>query len=285
MPRRSKLAFAGAAAIVAALPLVWWIAVNVGPAHRIDASILNGFTDLKGPRVGPLAQDVAHLCNPQPFVWLAALLVIVALLRRRPRTAVAVAVILAGASVTTQVLKPALATQRVSPLLVDAGQVLPASWPSGHATAAMSFALCLILVSPARLRPWAAALGGLFAVAVTFSFLTLDWHYPSDVIGGFLVAMAWTLAAVGVVWWSEARWPRREAGAPAPPLGQALAPTGVAALSATLLAGVVFLARPEQVVEFAHDHTAFIVGAGAIGAAALALAAALTLLVLRGPRS
>jgi hypothetical protein len=69
-----------------------------------------------------------------------------------------------------------------------------------------------------------------------------------------------------------------------PPLREALAPTGVAALSAALLAGVVLLARPAQAVSFAHEHTTFVVGASLLGVAALALSAAMTLLILRGPR-
>jgi membrane-associated phospholipid phosphatase len=284
MPRRSQLALAGAAAVASALAPVWLAAVHVGPVHRLDAAILSGFTGLDGPLVRPFALFFAQLCDPHVFVWFAAALVIVALLRRRPRTAVAVAVVLLAANVTTQLLKPALATPRHSPPLEDAGQIVAASWPSGHATAAMAIALCLILVAPARLRPWAAAVGALFAVAVTFSLLTLGWHYPSDVLGGLLVATASTLTAVGVVWWTEARWPRREAGDPAPPVREALAPTGVAALSAALLGGVVLVARPGQVVAYAQQHTTFVVGAGLLGAAALALAAALTLLVLRGPR-
>lgn len=284
MPRRSQLAFIGAAAIVVALPLIWLVAVRAGAAIRLDASMLDGFTALEGPTTEPLAKFVAGLCDPVPYTWFTVALIGTALLRRRPRTAVAVGVVLGGSAVTTQLLKPLLATPRPSPLLWDSGQIAAASWPSGHATAAMALALCLVLVAPARLRPWAAALGGLFAVAVTFSFQLLGWHYPSDVLGGFLVATAWTLVAVGTVWWTEARWPLRDPGAPSPPLREALAPTGVAALSAALLAGVLLLARPAQAVSYAQEHTTFVVGAALLGAAALALSAALTLLVLRGPR-
>lgn len=284
MPRRSRNALTGAIAIAALLPLVYLTAVHVGPVHWLDAAILNGFTNLNGPDVKPVAKFLATLCDPENFVWFAALLVGIALVRRRPRTAAAVVVVLLGASVTTQLLKPALASPRTSPLLDDVGQILPASWPSGHATAAMSLALCAILVAPARRRPWVAALGALFAVAVTFSFLTLDWHYPSDVLGGFLVATTWTLAAVAAVWWSEERWPRREAGAAPPPLREVLAPVGISATCAALLVGVVLLARPEQVVSYAHEHTAFVAGAAALAAAALALAAGVSLLVVRSPR-
>ena len=93
---------------------------------------------------------------------------------------------------TTQLLKPLLAAPRPITLL-EFPVVAAASWPSGHATAVMSLALCSVLAAQARLRPFVAALGAAFAVAVCYSFLELGWHYPSDVLGGFLVAAAWTL--------------------------------------------------------------------------------------------
>lgn len=284
MSRRSQLALAGALAIAAALPLVYVAAVHVSPAHWLDAAVLNGFTELNRPGVEQVATFLAKLGDPKPFVGFTAALVAIALLRRRPRTAVAVLVVTGGANVTTQLLKDALPSVRYSPMLADVGQILPHNWPSGHATAAMSLALCAVLVAPARLRPWAATLGAVFAVAVTFSLLTLDWHYPSDVLGGFLVATAWTLAAVAAVWWSEERWPRRSSRDAAPPLREALAPAGVAAAGATLLASVVLIARPQQVVDYAQAHTAFVVGAAVLAAAALVLAAGVSLLVLRAPR-
>ena len=58
------------------------------------------------------------------------------------------------------------------------------SWPSGHSTAAMTLALCAILVAPPVLRTAAAILGGAFAVGVGYALLVLGWHYPSDVLGG-----------------------------------------------------------------------------------------------------
>jgi membrane-associated phospholipid phosphatase len=284
MDRRTRLALNGALAIAALLPLVYLAAVHVGPMHRLDAAVLNGFTNLDGERVRGVATFLATLCDPEKFVWFVAALIAVALLRRRPRTAAAVAVVLLGANVTTQLLKPALASPRVSPLLDDVGQILPASWPSGHATASMSIALCAVLVAPARLRPGVATLGAAFAVAVTFSFLTLDWHYPSDVLGGFLVATLWTLLAVAALSWAEARWPHRAPGAEPPPLREALAPAGAAAACAALLAAMLLLARPAQVVDYAQEHTAFVFGAGALAIVALGLAAGLSLLTLRAPR-
>jgi len=264
--------------------LVWAIAVHVGPAHWLDATILDGFTGLDGARVHPIASDIARLCDPQPFVWWSAIIVLVALYRRRPRSAAAAAVILAGANVTTQVLKPALATHRFSTVLEHVGQVNSASWPSGHATASMSLALCGILVAAPRWRPWVAAAGAVFTVAVVFSFLTLEWHYPSDVLGGFLVASTWTLVAVAGLAWAQQRWPQRREPAPGGPrVIEALAPTVVAAVAALGLLALVLLARPQQVVDYAQEHSTFVVGAGVIGTLALAIAAAFAL-VLRNSR-
>lgn len=284
MHRRTQLALKGALVVAAALPFVYLAAVHVAPVHWLDAAILKGFANLNGPRVEPVATFLATLCDPDMFVWFAAALVAVALLRRRPRTAVAVFVVLLGANVTTQLLKPALATPRYSSLLEDIGQIADVSWPSGHATASMAIALCAILVAPARWRPWVGALGAIFAVAVTFSFLTLEWHYPSDVLGGFLVATTWTLAAVAVLSWSEQRWPVARDGAPRPSVREALAPAAIATACASLLAGVVLLARPDQVVTYAKTHTTFVIGAAALAAAALTLAAGVSLLLLRAPR-
>ncbi|MDO8212681.1 phosphatase PAP2 family protein [Conexibacter sp. CPCC 206217] len=285
MDRRTKLALTGAAMIAALLPLVYLAATRVERVHTLDATILKGFTGLGGPRVDPAARAIATLCDPKNFVWFVAALVALALLRRRPRTAAAVAIVLAGANVTTQVLKPALASPRLSPLLDEVGQVVPASWPSGHATASMSIALSAVLVAPARMRPWVASLGGLFAVAVTFSFLTLDWHYPSDVLGGFLVAALWALSAVAALSWAQLRWPQREPGErQAPLVGEALAPVGVTVVSVALLATMLLLARPDQVTDYAEQHTLFVIGAGALGAVALTLAAGLSLLTLRTSR-
>ncbi|MCW2953583.1 MAG: phosphoesterase PA-phosphatase related protein, partial [Conexibacter sp.] len=216
MARSPRLALLGALVTSGLLALVWLLAFHVPALHRLDASILSGFTGLSGQRVDGVANAIAHVCDPQPFVWWAAAIMLIALLRRRPRTAVAVGVILAGANVTTQLLKPALAQHRFSQVLGLVDQVGTASWPSGHATASMSLALCAVMVAPSRWRPRIAALGGIFVVAVVFSFLTLDWHYPSDVLGGFLIATTWTLVVVAALWWAEERWPQR-APATTPP--------------------------------------------------------------------
>jgi membrane-associated phospholipid phosphatase len=284
MPRRAVLALLGAAAGAALLILTWFLAFHVGIAERADQSIYNGFASLgKHPRLGSVASFIAHLCNPRPYVYLAFVPFAVALARRRIWAAMTIGGILLGANVTTQLLKPLLATPRAAGLLAGDKPVSPASWPSGHATAAMALALCCVLAAPARLRPLVAALGAAFAVAVSYSFLSLQWHYPSDVIGGFLVAATWTLLGVAAVLVADSRRRSHMAGKETVRLSlqETLGPPAAALAGAMLLALVVVFARPHEVVGYARLHHTFVVGAAAIAVAAIAVAAGVTLVLRR----
>jgi membrane-associated phospholipid phosphatase len=284
MPRRAVQALFGAGGAAALLFITWFAAFHIGVFERADQKILSGFVDLGTPKVRTLAGDIARLCDPKPYVYLAAVPVLIALFRRRPRVAALLAAALLGANVTTQLLKPLLAHPRAATLFGGHSAVAAASWPSGHATAAMSLALCLVIAVPSRLRPYVAALGAAFAVAVSFSFLTLEWHYPSDVFGGFLIAAGWTLLACAAALASDPRQPRRATGdLPGRSLTtrEALGPPALTVLGALGLVGLVALARPHEVVQYASGHSAFVVGAAAIAAFGLALATGVMLTLRR----
>ncbi len=284
MSRRARLMLAGAGAATALLVLTWFLAFHVGFLRLADEKALGGFLDLHRPREDPIASFIANLCNPQPYVYFVGAAVLLALARRRPRVALTIGAIVLGANVTTQLLKPLLADPRLA--VPGTTPIAAASWPSGHATAAMSLALCAVLAAPSRLRPAVAALGATFAVAVSYSFLTLGWHYPSDVFGGFLVALTWTLLGVAALSAVDARHPRRGGVATGliaerPSLRVALRPPVAALAAAAALAGVLALARPAAVVSYTDAHTTFVVGAAAIGAFGLALATGMMLALRR----
>ncbi len=286
MPRRAALALVGAGAGVAVLVLTWFLTFHVGVFERADQSIFQGFADLSHhPHVNGLANRIADLCDPNPYVFLAAVPVVVALARGRGWLAVGICAIILGANVSTQLLKPLLAHPRAASLLGGQSPVSAASWPSGHATAAMSLALSCVLAAGARWRPYVAAAGAAFAVAVSYSFLSLGWHYPSDVFGGFLVAATWTLLAVTAVDIVSSRTGLRSAETgSAMSVREVLAPPGLALLGAVVLALLVIVARPQEVDTYVHTHRVFVIGAAAIAALALALAAGLTLTLRRGSR-
>ncbi len=205
--RRPSGAWALRAAVLCVVGMVatWTLAELVPAVHLRDAVVLNDFTKLERPGVDTLASDLLNLLEPLLYTVWALLIVAVALLRRRPRVALAVAVVLPAAPGIAEALKPLLAHPHDS---VGFQWVGPASWPSGHATAAMTLVLCALLVAPYRLRPLLAALGSAFAVAVGCALLILAWHMPSDVLGGFLLAALCVSLAVVALGdgWDEPVW-------------------------------------------------------------------------------
>jgi len=279
MLRTPRVPLLGALACLAGLVLTGVLAYLVPLARARDSATLQGFTKLNRPRLTPFINDVAHLADPVAYLLIGCALAAVALLRRRTRVAATIVGLLVVTGWTTQTLKPLLASPRYDEWL-GTGQISAASWPSGHATAAMTLALCAILAVPARARPTAAAVGAGFAISVSYAILALGWHFPSDVLGGFLVAMTWTLLAVaGLVRLEQLRpsAPHREAALrPA----DALAPIALGS-GAVAVVLAVWLAQPGEVARFAADHSTFVAGAGGIAA----LAVVLVLGLARGVRS
>jgi membrane-associated phospholipid phosphatase len=271
LPRRALPPLAAAAGCVLAAVLVWLAAYHVSPFEAIDQRTFDGFLGLSRPATAKWAVQFSELANPGPFALFAVALVLIALARRRVRTAVAVAVILVGSNLSTQLLKPALAKPDAFP------GIGTASWPSGHATAAMALALCLVLVVPLRFRPVAAALGGLFVLAVASSVLILGHHQPSDILGGFLMAGAWTGLAVAAL----------RISAPEPdqalPPAATLLPSGLTAAALALAATTLVLSHWQGALDYAATHTTFLAGAAVITLGALGMSAAAALALTRAP--
>jgi len=280
MIRRSRAALLAAGMCALVLVAVWFAVFHSATGRSLDARTLDGFTGLYRPSVERVATVVAHLADTLPFALAGLVMIAVALVRRRPHLAIATVTILLGANVTTQLLKAGLAAPRHVARFEH--QIDAASWPSGHATAAMSLALCAVLVASVRWRPLVAALGGAYAIAIGYSILVLNWHFPSDVLGGYLVAALWTLMTIAVLARARERWP---GAPPARTTGlrvrDALAPSaGAAALCAAAAVGLA-LARSDGALEYARAHTAFALTAPALAALALALAAGLAVALRR----
>ncbi len=118
--------------------------------------------------------------------------------KRRFGEAAFVAASLAALWLLNEALKLAFARERPSlgwdPFATGHG------FPSGHAMVggAMVLILCAVatqMVASKRAR-WAAwACAGAFLGLLAYSRLFLGVHYPTDVLGGALLAIAWTLAA------------------------------------------------------------------------------------------
>jgi membrane-associated phospholipid phosphatase len=254
-----------AMAITATLALAW------APGHERDAAMLHGFValDPEGrPRLHEAIVVLAGLADPLPYATAGLALVVVALRRGRPARAAAVAALLVVTGLSTQVVKHLLAQPRFEAWLGN--QVGDAAWPSGHSTAAMTLALCAVLVAPPLLRALTAVAGGAFAAGVGYAVLVLAWHFPSDVLGGFLMAGTWTAVAVAALRVVE---PEEDA----PEQRRGLEPgLGLGVAAAAVLAGVVVAIVPRDAVAlYASERPTLVVGALVLAAVAGALSVGL----------
>jgi membrane-associated phospholipid phosphatase len=280
--RNPRTLLAMALACAAAFCMLLVLAYASGRARELDVSALRGFLDLQGDRLGPLADRLSDLGDPSPVIAMTAALITVAVARGRLRQAAAVAFLVGATSVSSQILKAVLAYPR-SGRTLEGTHLDPSAFPSGHSTAAMTLAACAVLVAPRAVRPIAAGLGVLLALAVGFSVVTLGWHYPSDVVGGFLLATIWTLLVMAALQFAERRWPQRvgrtRLTAAVTGVVDRVAEAGVLALAlaavvvAAGVALVVASTRMDKLTDFAAEHTAAVaVGIAVAGSAALLLA-------------
>lgn len=174
------------------------LAYSVGPTARLDRSLLVRLDRPEGSRAHEVASAIAHLADPLPFLVILGAIVAIGIAARRTRETAAALVLVAGANLTTQVLKHLLQHSRFD-IQYGLHQPLSEAFPSGHATAAASLAVALVLVVPPRLRPLAAGVSAAFAAAVGIAVIVVQWHYPSDVLGGLLVVASWAFAVVAAL--------------------------------------------------------------------------------------
>jgi membrane-associated phospholipid phosphatase len=182
-------------ACAGALVLLALVAYGIDAAQRLDADLLARFAVHRGSRLGDVAHLFVRFGDPLPLLAMLALACGIALWRHRPLDALAAVVVIAGANLTSQVLKVLLAHPRFQPVLGE-HQLSSVAFPSGHATAAASIAIAFAFVAPPRARPAVLAAGACMVAAVGFSVLVLRWHFPSDVLGGILVACGWGFAVL-----------------------------------------------------------------------------------------
>jgi membrane-associated phospholipid phosphatase len=193
---RARPALMLAGLCVVGLALTWVLAELVPITRVKDAVALYDFTRLNRPLVEAPANLLLDLLYPPFFAAWGIVLVVLALRRGLPWVALAVAILLPLAPLSAELLKPLLAHPHDQ---LGPRYITNASWPSGHATAALVLAWCALLVAPPARRRLVAALGGAFALAVGVALLVLAWHMPSDVVGGYLLATFWVALALAVL--------------------------------------------------------------------------------------
>jgi membrane-associated phospholipid phosphatase len=211
---RSPLAACFVCAV--ALGFLTLLALGVAAGRHVDVRLFLRLAEDE-PSGDTLADAIASLGDPLPMLALLVVACLIALLRGRPRGALAAVLVVVGANVTTQVLKVLLAHPRVK-LAISGDPFEPNTFPSGHTTAAASIAVAYAFVVPTALRNLTLTLGAAFALAVGSSVVVIGWHYPSDVLGAYLVVACWGFAVLAAMRAIAPRRPREVGVSPRTPL-------------------------------------------------------------------
>ncbi|MEV4713919.1 phosphatase PAP2 family protein [Micromonospora sp. NPDC049374] len=176
----------------AAFIAVWRFALHTEIGQWIDTVALTG------NRIGRdhIEEPVDRILNAMSVVSLLAVTVMIgfiALIRGRVALAVAATLLIAGANVTTQLLKYGLSRPDYG---IDLERAFVGnSLPSGHTTVAGSVAVALVLVLPAKVRAGGAVIGAGYAATAGVATLSAGWHRPSDAVAAFLVVGVWAALA------------------------------------------------------------------------------------------
>lgn len=125
---------------------------------------------------------------------IAILLSLRLLLQRRWRSLIYLITALLGSAIINNAAKTFL--HRVRPHLWESFYPLPHSYafPSGHAMTSMTIAVALIVLTWNSF--WClpiAIVGSLYAIAIAWTRLYLGVHFPSDILAGWMVSLAWTV--------------------------------------------------------------------------------------------
>ena len=193
----------------ASLFLITWLAGELitGPAERsilrgFDRPILLFFEDLRSPPITDLMKAATFAGGGVATVTLlVAGGVISYVVTREARWPIFFAGVILGAHQIYSLLKIVVGRARpaLSPLLEPSSK----AFPSGHAAAAAACFGALGYLAWRRLpRPWALVVSGacLFLIAlIGVTRVYLGVHWPTDVIGGWLLGGAWVAAAAVIV--------------------------------------------------------------------------------------
>jgi membrane-associated phospholipid phosphatase len=183
---RTLVALIGALA-GAAVWGTWRIFVGTYEGQLLDQAAFEG-AEFGRNQLWRVAEPVLDVISVPFIAGVLAIAVVIALVRRRWLLAAQVALLIAGANASGQILKHAI-LERPD---LDVADRLANTLPSGHTIAATSCAVALVLVAPRRWRAAVAAVGALYAAAIGVSTLIGAWHRPGDVVAGLLLVLAWT---------------------------------------------------------------------------------------------
>ena len=171
---------------------VYYLTVRTIPGRVLSDASLRGAL-LTGSPLGRFVDAVLNVVSVASLSGALALIAIIALVRLQRVPGLAAVAVLAGANVSTWLLKavlvrPDLGLREVAPPTLN-------SLPSGHSTAAFSALTALLFVLPGRWRRATATIGVGYATVTALATMSAGWHRAGDSMAAFLLVGMWATAA------------------------------------------------------------------------------------------
>lgn len=215
--RAPELGLTVALALLGALVVAFLLLgseVAEGETFAFDRAILLAFRAAPDDPIGPpwVEQAVVHL-SALGSAAVSTLVTVIAVgflaLAGKRRYALLVAACALGTELWMSLLKHLYG--RARPTVVTAIDPLDSlSFPSGHSMIAVALYLTLALLiartlPTRRLRIFVVATGATLALVIGLSRVYIGVHYPTDVLGGWTVGLAWALTCSLIARWLGGR--------------------------------------------------------------------------------
>jgi undecaprenyl-diphosphatase len=228
-----RLTLIGAAIVLVAVPFstLLFQVLAKGPLVRLDSRIANRLNGAVAPHplLVDLLQGISWLGRPPVLYAVTALAVLHVARRRQRRLVWFLLVTPLGGGIVDTLVKAAVHRPRP---VVDhpVATALGKSFPSGHAMSSLvtygALVLVFLPVVPRAARHAVLAVATLLVVAIGTSRLLLGVHFLSDVVGGWVLGLAWLVGAVAAF----ETWRRDEGRPVAEPLNEGVEPEAADAL-------------------------------------------------------
>jgi undecaprenyl-diphosphatase len=159
-----------------------------------DAPILLAIHQTAQTRLDAFAATLTELGTYGGVLPATATIVLILLCLRRWQQSIYLLSAVLGCYVLSPTVK--LLLHRARPSLWESAYPLPSDYafPSGHAMSSMTFAIALVVLSWNYRWRWLVFIAGsLFVIAIAWTRLYLGVHFPSDVLAGWMLSIAWAI--------------------------------------------------------------------------------------------
>jgi undecaprenyl-diphosphatase len=195
-----RRALPGCLACAAGILFIAFLSFRVPAFERLDEDVLNAISTPSGSIVHDLAFAVEQLLDPIGWAAAAAGAFLLAFWRGRHKLALFAVALIVGTALVDLILKAVFEHHREQSIPIGEFEWFPVAnaYPSGHAAGALAISLAYLFVVPSSWRRATAAAGLAFTLVISLGLLVLNYHYPGDILGGWLVALGWCFALLAV---------------------------------------------------------------------------------------